>query len=107
MTNTADASIHADDRTLIASDGYPLAATCFEPVGGDARGRRTVVVVMAAAGVRRRHYRRFAAFLAERGIIAVTFDYRGIGDSTSGPAATKQMTMIDWGTRDAAGVIAW
>jgi predicted alpha/beta hydrolase len=99
--------IHAHDRTLPATDGYPLAATSFEPAGDHALESRTLVVVMAATGVTRRHYRRFAAYLAERGIIAITFDYRGIGDSASGPIATPRMAMSDWGTKDAAGVIAW
>ena len=99
--------IHANDKTVPATDGYPLAATCFEPAGSHASEPRTLVVVMAATGVTRRHYRRFAAYLAELGIIAITFDYRGIGDSTSGPIATTQMAMSDWGTKDAAGMIAW
>jgi predicted alpha/beta hydrolase len=99
--------IHANDETLPATDGYPLAATCFEPARGRALEPRTLVVVMAATGVTRRHYRRFAAYLAERGIVAVTFDYRGIGDSASGPIATTRMAMSDWGTKDAAGVIEW
>jgi predicted alpha/beta hydrolase len=62
---------------------------------------------MSASGVTRRHYRRFAAYLAERGIAVVTFDYRGIGGSTTGPVTAGRMAMLDWGTKDAAGVIAW
>jgi predicted alpha/beta hydrolase len=104
---TEATSVHADDETLSATDGYPLAATCFEPPGIRRPSSPTVVVVMSASGVRRRHYRRFAAYLAERGIVAVSFDYRGIGDSTKGPVTTRHMAMLDWGTKDAAGVIAW
>jgi len=103
---TAPGAIHAHDTTVAASDGFPLAATCFEPAG-PLTEPRTLVVVMAAAGVTRRHYRRFAAYLAERGSVAVTFDYRGIGDSRIGPIATTRMVMSDWGTKDAAGVIEW
>lgn len=99
--------IHTNDKTVPATDGYPLAATCFEPGDDHAPETQTLVVVMAATGVTRRHYRRFAAHLAEHGIVAITFDYRGIGDSTSGPIATTRMAMSDWGTKDAAGVIAW
>ena len=103
---TTPAAVNAVDHTLPATDGYPLAATCFEPAGHTAQPR-TLVVVMAATGVTRRHYRRFASYLAERGIVAVTFDYRGIGDSRRGSIATTRMIMSDWGTKDAAGVIAW
>jgi predicted alpha/beta hydrolase len=105
MTETI--SVHSDDKTLTATDGYPIAATCFESPGSRPPSSPTVVVLMSATGVRRRHYRRFAAYLAERGIVTVTFDYRGIGDSTKGPVETRLMAMLDWGTKDAAGVIAW
>jgi predicted alpha/beta hydrolase len=93
---------------VLALDGYRLAATSFEPVSRpEPLQSRTAVVILPASGVRQRHYRRFAAYLAAHGIVTLTFDYRGIGDSRNGTLSSRAMTMLDWGTKDAAGVIDW
>ncbi len=63
--------------TLHASDGQPLAATWYA-AGGVARG---VVVLAAATGVPQGFYRRFALWLNERGVSALSFDYRGTARS--------------------------
>src|ERR1700730_10557067 len=60
-------------------DGLRLAASVFEPAGPSADGG--VGVINSATGVPRDYYAPFAAFLASRGFVAVTYDYRGIGDS--------------------------
>ena len=48
-------------------------------------------------GVRRRFYEPFARHLASRGFSALTFDYRGIGDSRTGPAKDDPACMEEWG----------
>lgn len=83
------------DERWRCADGFELPATIFAP---DAP--RAVLVIAAAMGVPRRYYKAFAADMAARGIAAVTFDYRGIGDARDGlrdPAAT---TFQDWGRLD-------
>lgn len=67
--------------TVVADDGRPLAVTTFEPAG-DATGVALVVPAMATPSG---YYAAFAAWLAERGLRAVTFDYRGMED----PAALR------------------
>lgn len=62
---------------LHAADGYALAASWLDAVGP----QRGVVVLAPAAGVPRRFYRRFAAWLAVRGHAVLAFDFRGVGDS--------------------------
>jgi predicted alpha/beta hydrolase len=86
-----------------ALDGYPLAATCFQP------GERPVgsVAILSATGVRRRYYAPFAAFLAERGLRVLTFDYRGIGDSRPPSLRGFGARMHDWAALDAAGALRY
>lgn len=81
--------------TLIAEDGYRLGATLFD-------GGRAPVLVLSATGVPQSFYAKFAAFLAERGFRALTFDYRGIGRSLHGDLRKLRARMSDWARLDAA-----
>lgn len=90
--------------TLVASDGYPLAATRFR-AQGEVRG---VVVIAAATGVRQGYYRSFASYLASRGFDALTWDWRGIGDSRHEvEPCDPRLTMRAWGERDLDTALAW
>ncbi len=93
MTQPTEASIRC-------ADAFELPASVFAPPAP-----RAVLVVAAAMGVPRRYYAKFAADMAARGIAAVTFDYRGIGDAAASlrdPAAT---TFQDWGRLDLHAVL--
>src|SRR3546814_11795643 len=57
------------------ADGVLLAGHLWQG------GGRGLVIINAATGVLARYYHRYAAFLAGRGFDAITYDYRGIGDS--------------------------
>jgi predicted alpha/beta hydrolase len=63
--------------TLRAEDGQSLAATWYRAMG-PARG---VIGIAAATGVPQGFYRRFALWLAERGVASLSFDYRGTARS--------------------------
>ena len=89
---------------ITADDGRQLAATLFEPPAGSTG---PITVIAAGAGIPRRYYARFAAYLAERGRPALTFDYRDIGGSRTGPLKGSRVRMRDWAILDVAGVIAW
>jgi predicted alpha/beta hydrolase len=68
-----------ENITIVARDGFPLAATLFNP------SKPAVFLTIASAlGVPRKRYASFARYILNFGIAIVTFDYRGIGDS--GPA---------------------
>jgi predicted alpha/beta hydrolase len=82
------------------ADGFALPVTLFEPARP-----RAVLVVAAAMGVPRRYYAKFAADLAARGIAAVTFDYRGIGEAAAGLADPRGTTFRDWGRLDLHAVL--
>ena len=86
-------------RTLLAADGYPLAATHY-PAPSE-----QFIVMASATGVPRGFYRRFAEFAQARGINVVTTDYRGIGDSKPAKLKGFDMRYADWSTLDLAAAV--
>ncbi|RAX49977.1 alpha/beta hydrolase [Arthrobacter sp. AQ5-05] len=96
---------------IACDDGQVLHGHVFEPATPrtDAASGvpKSIVVIAAATGVPSRYYRRYAAFLAANGFIAVTFDYRGIG--TSAPATLRgfRARWHDWGTQDIDAALRW
>jgi predicted alpha/beta hydrolase len=101
------------DVRIAAPDGFPLAATLYEPAAlvepaaQAARGGGPVVIVGAATAVPRRFYAAFATFLAAAGATVLTFDYRGVGDSRPASLVGFPARMRDWGILDSAGLLAW
>ena len=81
--------------TLTAADGYQLGAAVFGSGGRP-------VLIMPATGVPQSYYAKFAAYLAERGFSALTFDYRGIGRSRFTDVRKLVARMRDWALLDAA-----
>jgi predicted alpha/beta hydrolase len=86
--------------TLTAADGYQLGAAVF---GSGARP----VLIMPATGVPQSYYAKFAAYLAERGFTALTFDYRGIGRSRFVDIRKLVARMRDWALLDAAAAFTF
>ena len=82
--------------SFAASDGHRLAAYRFDP-HGKVRGQ---VVIAAAMAVAQGFYAPFARYLARRGYTAWTFDYRGIGESLSGPRRRLKADLGDWLRKD-------
>ncbi|WP_018995698.1 alpha/beta hydrolase family protein [Hirschia maritima] len=78
-----------------ASDGWKL-------VGDVYRGPspKRAILISAGTGFPRRFYKRAANYLAEQGAIVLTYDYREIGDSTSGDISKSQVQYTDWGRYD-------
>lgn len=88
--------------TLHAADGWPLAATWFEPPG-PARG---TVLVAAALGVPQRFYAPFCRWLAARGLAVMSFDLRGIGASRPASMRSVAVDMLGWARLDFAAAVA-
>jgi predicted alpha/beta hydrolase len=86
-----------------AADGYPLAATIFEPSATP----RAAVLITAATAVPRGYYAKFARYLAEQGFKVITFDYRGIGGSRpkNGTLRGFVAKMRDWAALDIAAAV--
>lgn len=84
-----------EDRIVKALDGRSLEATMFRP---DAP--RMAVLVSAGTGFPRGFYARFARWMAARGAVVLTYDYRGIGGSRPEDLAAMEMDYPDWGRLD-------
>lgn len=67
-------------RLIDNGNGHPLASHWYRPAG-EPRG---YLLIVPAMGVEQRFYAPFAAWLAERGYLAITFDYLGMGQSRNG-----------------------
>ncbi len=91
------------ELTVRAADGVTLAATAWEPQ----REPRGGVLINSATGVLRAWYAPFAAFLASRGLLVLTYDYRGIGGSRPRSLVGHPARMRDWGQQDAEAALQW
>lgn len=92
-----------DDIAVPAADGFKLAATLFLPRGT----RRHAVLINSATAVPRRIYRSFASYLAGRGCVVLTYDYRGVGGSRPKSLVGFKATMADWAALDMSAAVAW
>lgn len=90
------------DLTITTTDAFPLAATCFEVTGSD-----VWVLINSATAVPRQFYRRFASYIQNQGWSALTYDYRGIGESRPESLRGFKAKMRDWALYDMTGVIDW
>lgn len=83
-------------------DGFPVAAELFVPE----QPPRAAVVLAPAMAVRARFYAPLAEYVASRGAVALTLDYRGIGGSRpQGTLRGFPATFHDWGERDLGGAV--
>jgi predicted alpha/beta hydrolase len=96
-------AIAKEKLTIPALDGFRLAATLFRAPYDDV----PLVIIAAATAVKRSYYEKFAQFLARNGFHALTFDYRGIGDSRPENLKGFHAKLHEWGMLDLAGVINW
>lgn len=93
----------AHSLVVTAADGFPLSATLWLPDSGTSPKR--VVIVNAGAGIPARYYDRFAAWLADRGLPTLTYDYRGIGRSRPARLRGFEATVEMWGSKDCAAML--
>jgi predicted alpha/beta hydrolase len=88
-----------------AADGDRLAGRYF---AASTATTDYPVLVCGATGVRQRFYAPFAAWLAAQGFNALTFDYRGIGESLFGTHPRDcQARKQDWGQLDMPAALDW
>lgn len=78
------------------SDNFEIASTVFEPINPNGK----LLLVNSATGVRQQTYYDFAKYFAEKGFVAITYDYQGI--SLSKPEKMKgfKASMRTWGNTD-------
>jgi predicted alpha/beta hydrolase len=104
--------VFIDDITFLAGDGYLLGATLFLP----RCAKRHAVLINSATAVPRKIYRGFAGYLARRGCVVLTYDYRGTGasrqKSMTGFNQPKSLvgfnaSMADWAALDVTAAVTW
>lgn len=81
---------------LKTSDHNLISVTVFEPQNPNGK----LLLINSATGVKQQVYFSFAKYFAENGFTAITFDYRGIGDSKPKKMNGFHATMRIWGTDD-------
>ncbi len=90
-------------RRVPSTDGYPLAATLFHPAIAGPPSQ--VILIIPAMGVRQTFYFKLAEFVATSGRLAITFDYRGSGESAPSRLRGFGADLEDWGRRDITAMI--
>ncbi|MCB0842863.1 MAG: alpha/beta hydrolase [Bacteroidetes bacterium] len=63
------------------------------------------VIMNSATGAKQSYFRYFAAYLAEKGILVITYDYSGIGQSAPESLVGYQTDLVQWGEDDMDAVV--
>lgn len=88
-------------RWIDNGNGHQLASQWYLPN----RPAEGAVLIAPAIGVKQRFYTDFAAWLASRGYLAVTFDYAGIGQSRRSSLRKLNVDVLDWARHDGSAVL--
>ncbi len=89
---------------LQARDGHALAALWTAPREAPLAG---VAVIGGALGVPKEYYALFAGYLAQQGLGALTFDYRGVGGSAPPALRGYHARLHQWGQLDLSAALDW
>ncbi|MEE9313706.1 MAG: alpha/beta fold hydrolase [Rhizobiaceae bacterium] len=99
-------TVNERDVTIAAPKNWDLAATVFSHPAPQQEA--PVVMISAAAGVPRWYYANFARYLVEQGAAAVlTYDYRGMCDSSGERSRWKELRMFHWAQYDFPACTNW
>ena len=98
MTPESSTATHA----IPTANGAFLAATLFP-----ASEPKALVLIHPATAVTQAFYEHFARHLAEIGLTALTYDYRGTGASRGPSLRGGAVTMADWMLEDVPAVTRW
>lgn len=93
----------AEQVYLPTADGIQLTLNTYAPAARPKAG----VIINSATAVKQGYYTHFAKYLANQGYLVVTYDYRGIGQSSIANSRDKCLTMQAWGEKDLSAVIDW
>ena len=100
---TSPSTVTGQTVTFDALDGVALEGSLFQP----GTPPRAALLVSSGTGIPRRFYARFAQAAAERGFVALTYDYRGVGGSAPDALRGYDARYRDVGQQDIAGAAAW
>ena len=91
-----------------AKDGYCLCGVLYRPQVAAMCPQshpKGAVLLVCAVGVTQSFYRPFCAWLADCGYVAMTFDYRGMGQSGNGSLRQLNANVMTWAEHDAASAL--
>lgn len=97
--------------TLTAPVHEAIALTCDDGTQLGARFYRALLpraaaLIVPAMGVPQRYYEAFASWLAEQGVHALSFDYRGTGESRHGKLSAERADIFTWAHQDTGAALA-
>ena len=81
--------------TFTAADGYRLSGTVFCPAKA-----RMAVLISSGTAYPQGFYERIARYLAARGAVVLTYDYRGIAQSAPSSLKNSPIDYPQWGQLD-------
>lgn len=90
-------------QPIHAQDECRIEANFYEPF--ERAPPKRVAIINSGAGIPKSFYEPFASWLADQGIAAVTYDYRGIGGSRGRSLRGLSASIQDWGSKDCAAVL--
>ena len=99
---TVVSAIRVESHTLTTHDQLCLQATLSRPIEPNQR----TVLLTPAMGFKQTFYRHYATYLAERGFVTLTFDYRGMGQSLYGSLWGHRARLWQWGALDIQAALA-
>jgi predicted alpha/beta hydrolase len=88
-------------HAITVETGATLVLRIFE----SPEAPRAAVIIPSAMGVVQHYYARFAEWLASKGFLVATFDYRGVGLSAPSSLRGFEIDIVDWARQDCAAVI--
>lgn len=93
------------DVEFCARDGVVLRGRIWESPKTDSA--EYVSLINAGAGIASSYYDRFGAFLADRNIPTLVYDYRGIGRSKPKTLRGFDASVEEWGCKDCDAALEW
>jgi len=89
---------------ITTQDGFNLKGCVFQ-----SKHSKAGIIINSATAVNKAYYKGFSEYLCEQGYTVITYDYRGIGESstTNNENNPDQLSMRAWGEQDFESVIQW
>ena len=87
---------------VICSDGRRLALTKFEAHSAEPKH---FIIINSALGIKQGYYQGIAQFLQQQGCTVITWDPRGIGDSSLKSPKHDTAKLREWGSHDLEAIL--
>lgn len=97
-----DTGFQPNEIKIKCSDSFELSGALFIP-----QEIKAAVMIAPATGIKKRFYFSFARHLAEHGYVALTFDNRGIGDSSGKNINQVNASLVNWGKLDMTAALEY